>query len=41
MKQFTLSLDENLQRPVVHLTDWYGFDAMLDSLKSVNYESSR
>lgn len=31
MKQFTLSLDENLQRPVMRLSDWYGFDAMLDT----------
>lgn len=31
MKQFTVSLDESLQRPVMRLADWYGFDAMLDT----------
>ena len=31
MKQFTLDLYENVQRPVTFLKDWHNFDAMLDT----------
>lgn len=31
MKQFTLGLYENIQRPVVFLEDWHKYDAMLDT----------
>lgn len=31
MKQFTLDLYENIQRPVAFLSDWHNFDAMLDT----------
>lgn len=31
MKQFTMELYENIQRPVVYLSDWHNLDAMLDT----------
>ena len=31
MKQFTLDLNENIQRPVARLADWHQFDVMLDT----------
>lgn len=31
MKQFVLKLQEKAQRPVIHLKDFYGIDAMLDT----------
>lgn len=31
MKQFTLDLNENIQRPVTRLTEWHQFDVMLDT----------
>ena len=31
MKQFTLDLNENVQRPVARLTNWHQFDVMLDT----------
>ncbi len=31
MKQFTLDLYKNIQRPVIYLADWHKFDAMLDT----------
>ena len=31
MKQFTLELNKNIQRPVAKLTDWHQFDVMLDT----------
>ena len=31
MKQFTLDLIENIQRPVAKLSDWHQFNAMLDT----------
>ncbi|MBR3622050.1 MAG: hypothetical protein IKN43_01710 [Selenomonadaceae bacterium] len=31
MKQFTLRLDEELQRPVIHLPDFYNLDALFDT----------
>ncbi len=31
MKQFTLDLNENIQRPVVRLADWHQFNVMLDT----------
>ena len=31
MRQFTLELYDNVQRPVVYLPDWHKFDAMLDT----------
>lgn len=31
MRQFTLSLQEKTQRPVAHLKNFYGLDAMLDT----------
>ena len=31
MKQFTLSLYENFQRPVAALNNWYNFDVMIDT----------
>ena len=31
MKQFTLDLNENIQRPVVKLEDWHQFNVMLDT----------
>ena len=31
MKQFTLELYDNIQRPVVYLPDWHKFNAMLDT----------
>lgn len=31
MKQFTLKLNENVQRPVARLSDWHQFDVMLDT----------
>ena len=31
MKQFTLDLNENIQRPVSRLADWHQFDVMLDT----------
>ena len=31
MKQFSLLLDENMQRPVICLEDWYHLNAMIDT----------
>ena len=31
MKQFTLDLNEHIQRPVVKLSDWHQFNVMLDT----------
>lgn len=31
MKQFTLELNKNIQRPVAKLSDWHQFNAMLDT----------
>ena len=31
MKQFTLDLNKNVQRPVAKLTDWHQFNVMLDT----------
>ena len=31
MKQFTLDIKKKIQRPVVHLDTFYGYDAMLDT----------
>lgn len=31
MKQFTLKLDKNYQRPVIELKDWHNFEALLDT----------
>ena len=31
MKQFTLDLSKNVQRPVAKLTDWHQFNVMLDT----------
>ncbi len=31
MKQFSLQLYDNIQRPVVYLPEWHKFDAMLDT----------
>ena len=31
MKQFTLDLYDNIQRPVIYLPDWNKFDVMLDT----------
>ena len=31
MKQFTLPLDNETQRPITFLKNWYGFDAMIDT----------
>ena len=31
MKQFTLELNKNVQRPVVKLADWHQFNVMLDT----------
>ena len=31
MKQFTLGLYDNIQRPVVFLENWHKYDAMLDT----------
>ena len=31
MKQFTIDLNENVQRPVVRLSEWHQFDVMLDT----------
>ena len=31
MKQFTIDLNENMQRPVAKLSDWHQFNVMLDT----------
>lgn len=31
MRQFTLRLDKNYQRPIVELSDWYNLTALLDT----------
>ena len=31
MKQFTLDLNENIQKPVARLVDWHQFNVMLDT----------
>lgn len=31
MRQFTLELNKNIQRPVIKLTDWHQYDVMLDT----------
>ena len=31
MRQFTVDLYKNIQRPVVFLKDWHQFDAMIDT----------
>ena len=31
MKQFTLDLYENMQRPITNLSDWHNYDVMLDT----------
>lgn len=31
MKQFTLKLDKNYQRPIIELKDWHNFEALLDT----------
>ena len=31
MRQFTLELNKNIQRPVAKLSDWHQFNVMLDT----------
>lgn len=31
MRQFTISLDKETQRPITFLKNWYGLDAMIDT----------
>jgi len=31
MEQFTMTLNENFQRPMIYLSNWYGLNALLDT----------